>query len=94
MTEYTRLQRVLAGIIADTFDENAHIDSNRPDVTDTIWKTAVKVSDHIESAFTKQTESGKVLLKKEDCNADCYKCDIAGSVTIRTVQRLRERLEK
>ena len=36
---------------------------------------------------------GHTILSKEDCNADCYKCDIAGSVTVRTVKRLRERIE-
>ena len=36
---------------------------------------------------------GHTILAKEDCNADCYKCDIAGSVTVRTVKRIRERIE-
>ena len=38
-------------------------------------------------------EIGETILKKEDCNADCYKCDISGYTTIKNVKQLRERIE-
>ena len=44
--------------------------------------------------FLEEEESiGQTILKKEDCNADCYKCDIAGHVTVRTVKSIRAKLE-
>lgn len=36
---------------------------------------------------------GELILKRDDCNADCYKCEISGHTTIKTVKRLRERIE-
>lgn len=36
---------------------------------------------------------GELILKRDDCNADCYKCVISGETTIKTVKRLREKLE-
>ncbi len=43
--------------------------------------------------LSEEEQVGEAILKKEDCNADCYKCDISGHTTIKTIKRLRERIE-
>lgn len=87
MTEHTPLESELAGIIAETFYLNADIDSNRPDIIETIWDAAKKVAIYVQQCEEDKrkeviSEAKNIIRNRIEDLTSCHKdddCDIVAN---------------